>query len=165
MPGKSSAGVITALACCFPWELSAFHQTRLDVLLLAPASYLSVAAPFLMRAKSLPAHGEVGQIAAALGASLLLLPSLWFSFSESNLLPTLILMGEALALLALGIVARVRTFALSSAALVVVGSLRALFLSTPPSLALMLLGIILLAIATALILSRRQLRTAWKQWE
>jgi hypothetical protein len=158
-----SAGLLLSLVVS--WELSAFRQSRLDVLLLAPASYLSVAAPFLMRNKLLPAHSKVGQVAAALGAALLLLPSLWFSFSESNLLPTLILVGEALALLALGIVTRVRIFVLSSAALVVVGALRALFLSAPPSLALMLLGGILLAIATALILARRQLRAAWKQWE
>jgi hypothetical protein len=158
-----SAGLLLSLVVS--WELSALRQTRLDVLLLAPASYLSVAAPFLMRDKLLPAHSKVGQAAAALGAALLLLPSLWFSFSESNLLPTLILVGEALVLLALGIVTRVRIFVLSSAALVVVGALRALFLSTPPSLALMLLGGILLAIATALILARRQLRVAWKQWE
>ncbi len=157
------AGLLLSLVVS--WELSAFRQTRLDVLLLAPASYLAVAAPFLMRAKLLPAHDKVGQSAAALGASLLLLPSLWFSFSESNLTPTLILVGEALALLVLGILTRVRIFILSSAALVVVGALRALFLSTPPSLALMLLGAILLAIATALILARRQLRAAWKQWE
>jgi hypothetical protein len=158
-----SAGLLLSLVVS--WELSAFRQTRLDVLLLAPASYLSVAAPFLMRDKLLPAHSKVGQVAAALGAALLLLPSLWFSFSESNLLPTLILVGEALVLLALGIVTRVRIFVLSSAALVVVGALRALFLSTPPSLALMLLGGILLAIATALILARRQLRAAWSRWE
>ena len=80
-------------------------------------------------------------------------------------MPTLILVGEALALLALGILTRVRIFILSSAALVIVGTLRALFLSTPPSLALMLLGGVLLAIATALILARRQLKAAWKQWE
>ena len=158
-----SAGLLLSLVVS--WELSAFRQTRLDVLLLAPASYLLVAAPFLMHDKLLPAHSKVGQGAAALGAALLLLPSLWFSFSESNLLPTLILEGEALVLLALGIVTRVRIFVLSSAALVVVGALRALFLSTPPSLALMLLGGILLAIATALILARRQLRAAWSKWE
>ena len=158
-----SAGLLLSLVVS--WELSAFRQTHLDVLLLAPASYLSVAAPFLMRDKLLPAHSMVGQVAAVLGASLLLLPSLWFSFSESNLLPTLILVGEALVLLALGIVTRVRIFILSSAALVVVGALRVLFLSTPPSLALMLLGGILLAIATALILARRQLRAAWSKWE
>lgn len=157
------AGLLLSLVVS--WELSAFGQTRLDVLLLAPASYLAVVAPFLMRDKLLPEHSKVGQGAAVLGAALLLLPSLWFSFSESNLLPTLILVGEALVLLALGIVTRVRIFILSSAALVVVGALRALFLSTPPSLALMLLGGILLAIATALFVARRQLRTAWKQWE
>jgi len=157
------AGLLLSLVVS--WELSAFRQTRLDVLLLAPASYLAVAAPFLMRDKLIPGHEKVGQSAAALGASLLLLPSLWSSFSGSNLLPTLILVGEALALLALGILTRVRIFILSSAALVVVGTLRALFLSTPPSLALMLLGGVLLAIATALILARRQLKAVWKQWE
>ena len=157
------AGLLLSLVVS--WELSAFGQTRLDVLSLTPASYLAVVAPFLMRDRLLSMHTGVGQVTAALGAALLLLPSLWFSFSESNLLPTLILVGEALALLALGIVTRVRTFILSSAALVVVGALRALFLSTPPSLALMLLGGILLAIATALFVARRQLRAAWKQWE
>lgn len=157
------AGLLLSLMVS--WELAAFRQTRLDVLLLSPASYLSVAAPFLMHDKLLGAHDKVGQIAAVLGAALLLLPALWFSFSNSNLPPTLILVGEALALLALGIMTRVRTFILSSAALLVAGTLRALFLSTPPSLALMLLGGILLAIATALILARRQLRAAWNQWE
>ncbi|HVB26078.1 MAG TPA: hypothetical protein VNG51_29330 [Ktedonobacteraceae bacterium] len=158
-----SAGLLLSLVVS--WELSAFRQTRLDVLLLAPASYLLVAAPFLMRDKILPAHEKVGQGAAALGASLLLLPALWFSFSDSNLPPTLILVGESLVLLALGILTRMRTFILSSAALVVAGTLRALFLTTSPSLALMLLGGVLLAIATALILARRQLKVAWKQWE
>lgn len=158
-----SAGLLLSLVVS--WELSAFRQTRADVLLLAPASYLVVAAPFIMRDKLLLAHRTVGQMAAVLGAALLLLPSLWFSFSESNLLPTLILVGEALTLLALGIVTRVRFFILSSAALVVVGALRALFLSTPPSLALMLLGGILLAMATALFVARRQLRAAWSKWE
>ncbi len=71
----------------------------------------------------------------------------------------------AFSAVALGIVTRLRIFVLSSAALVVIGALRALFLSTPPSLALMLLGGILLAIATALILARRQLRAAWSTWE
>ncbi len=157
------AGLLLSLVVS--WELAAFRQTRLDVLLVAPAGYLSVAAPFLMHDKLLGAHDKVGQISAVIGAALLLLPALWFSFSDSNLPPTLILVGEALALLALGIVTRMRTFILSSTALVVVGTLRALFLSTPPSLALMLLGGILLAIATALILARRQLRAAWNQWE
>jgi len=80
-------------------------------------------------------------------------------------LPTLVLIGESLALVLLGIATRVRIFVLSSAALLLVGALRALFLKAPPSLALMLLGVILVVIATALFLVRRRLKIAWTQWE
>ncbi len=147
------------------WELFAFGQTRLDILLLAPASYLSVVAPFVMRDKTLPGRHLAGQIVALTGALLLLLPALWFSFNDSNLLPTLVLIGESFALLLLGIASRIRLFILSSAALLIVGALRALFLSTPPSLALMVLGVMLVAIATALFLVRHRLKIAWPQWE
>ena len=157
------AGLLCSLV--ISWELSAFGQTRIDILLLAPASYLSVVAPFVLRDKTLPGRHWAGQIVALSGALLLLLPSLWFSFSDSNLLPTLVLIGESLALLLLGIATRVRVFILSSAALLLVGALRALFLSTPPSLALMLLGVILVVIATALFLVRHRLQIAWTRWE
>jgi hypothetical protein len=158
-----TAGLLLSLVVS--WELSAFHQTRFDVLMLAPASYLSVIAPFLMRDETLPERHWVGQMVSLLGAALLLLPALWFSFSDGNLTPTLVLVGESLALLLLGIAARMRLFILSSAALLVVGTLRALFLSTPPALALMVLGGTLVVIATALYLVRRQLKVAWTQWE
>ena len=157
------AGLLLSLVVC--WELSAFRQARLDVLLLAPASYLTVIAPFLMRDTVVRERRAIGQIAAVLGACLLLLPALWFSFSDVNLVPTEILLGESLALLALGMITRVRIFILSSAGLVIVGTLRALFLATPPSLTLMLAGITLLLIATALILTRRKLQVVWKQWD
>jgi len=157
------AGLLLSLV--ISWELSAFHQTRFDVLMLAPASYLSVLAPFLMRDETLPERHLAGQIVSLLGAALLLLPALWFSFSDNNLTPTLILAGESLALLLLGIATRVRTFILSSASLLVVGTLRALFLSTPPSLALMMLGGMLVVIATTLFLVRHRLKTAWTHWE
>jgi hypothetical protein len=98
-------------------------------------------------------------------AYLLLLPALWFSFGDNNLTPTLVLVGESLALLLLGIATRIRIFILGSASLLVVGTLRALFLSTPPSLALMGLGGILVVIATALFLVRHKLQVAWTQWE
>src|SRR6266568_4372745 len=157
------AGLLCSLV--ISWELSAFGQTRLDILLLAPASYLSVVAPFVMRDKTLPRRHWAGQVVALSGALLLLLPALWFSFSDSNLLPTLVLIGESLALLLLGIATRIRIFILSSAALLIVGALRALFLSTPPSLALMVLGVMLVVIATALFLVRHGLKIAWTQWE
>ncbi|HEX9130682.1 MAG TPA: hypothetical protein VF844_00170 [Ktedonobacteraceae bacterium] len=158
-----AAGLLLSLVVS--WELSAFGQTRLDELLLAPASYLSVVAAFLMRDETLQGRHWVGQIIALAGAALLLLPALWFSFGDSNLTPTLVLIGESLALLLLGIATRLRIFILSSAALLVVGTLRALFLSTPPSLALMVLGVMLVMIATALFLVRHKLKVAWMQWE
>jgi hypothetical protein len=157
------AGLLCSLV--ISWELSAFGQTRLDILLLAPASYLSVVAPFVMRDKTLPGRHWAGQVLALSGALLLLLPALWFSFSDSNLLPTLVLMGESLVLLVLGIATRIRILILSSAALLLVGALRALFLSTPPSLALMVLGVLLVVIATALYLVRHRLKIAWTQWQ
>jgi hypothetical protein len=154
------------LSLVVSWELSAFGQTRFDVLMLAPASYLSVIAPFLMRDETLPERHWAGQVVSLLGAALLLLPALWFSFSDSsNLVPTLVLVSESLALLLLGIATRLRIFVLGSASLLVVGTLRALFLSTPPSLALMVLGGTLVVIATALFLVRRKLQIAWTQWE
>jgi hypothetical protein len=158
-----AAGLLLSLV--ISWELSAFRQTRFDVLTLAPASYLAVIAPFLMRDETLPERRWAGQVFALLGAALLLLPALWFSLGDSNLIPTLVLIGESMVLLLLGLATRVRIFVLSSASLLVVGTLRALFLATPPSLALMGLGGILIAIATALFLVRHRLRKAWKQWE
>jgi len=159
-----TAGLLLSLVVS--WELSAFGQTRINVLLLAPASYLSVLAPFLMRDETLPGRHWAGQVVALLGAALLLLPALWFSFSDSsNLIPTLVLIGESMVLLLLGIGTRIRIFILSSASLLVVGTLRALFLSTPPSLALMVIGVLLVVIATALFLVRHRLKVAWTQWE
>jgi hypothetical protein len=157
------AGLLLSLV--ISWELSAFGQTRLDILLLAPASYLSIIAAFIMRDETLQGRHWIGQIVALSGAVLLLLPSLWFSFSESNLTPTLVLIGESLALLLLGLATRLRIFILSCASLLIVGTLRALFLSTPPSLALMVLGVMLVVIATALFLVRYKLKVAWTQWE
>ncbi len=158
-----AAGLLLSLVVS--WELSAFGQTRLDVLLLAPASYLSVVAAFLMRDETLPGRHWAGQIVALTGAALLLLPALWFSIGDSNLTPTLVLIAESLALLLLGIATRLRLFILSSAALLVAGTLRALFLSTPPALALMVLGVMLVVIATALFLVRHKLKVAWTHWE
>src|SRR5947209_9216328 len=69
------AGFLCSLV--ISWELSAFGQTRLDILLLAPASYLSVVAPFVMRDNTLPGRHWAGQVVALSGALLLLLPALW----------------------------------------------------------------------------------------
>src|SRR6266702_2209381 len=158
------AGLLLSLV--LPWELIAFRQTSLDLLALGPASYLALIAPLLIRDESLPEHHRTGQAAAIVGAALLLLPTLWLSFNDNNLLPTLILAGEAMALLLLGIGTRLRIFVLSGAGLVIVAILHSLFLQAfALPLSLTLLGLILIAIATGLSIARHRLQVAWSRWE
>jgi hypothetical protein len=157
------AGLLVALVVA--WELIAFGQTKLDLLLLAPASYLSVIAPFLMRDKALKEGERIGQFVAGIGAALLLVPTGILSIignQQDNLLSTLLLLGEALSLFFLGIATRVRFFILGGASLVIVGTVRALFL--PPSfipiwIVLVISGGALLVGATILTLRSREERT------
>lgn len=161
-----AAGFLLSLVV--PWELSAFRQTNLSLLTLVPASYLIVLAPFLAHDVAIPERHRVGQMVSILGSALLLLPTLWLSFSEDNLRPTLILAGEAVVLMFLGIGTHVRVFVLVGSGLIVIAGLRALFLPSlgvPTSLALALLGVLLLLIATSLSLTRRRLQAAWSRWE
>ncbi len=161
-----SAGLLVALA--ISWELSLLHQTRIEWLTLAPATYLIVVAPFLARDERVPNNHRVGQICSILGSALLLLPTLWSSFSEASIQPTFILAGEALFLLLLGVGTRVRFFVLSGAALVVVSAMHALFLPSlglPPSLALTIMGVTLLGLATALSLARHRVQAVWTHLE
>jgi hypothetical protein len=150
------------------WELSAFQFTRIDILALAPATYLVVIAPFLSRDETLAERHRLGQFCSIVGAALLLLPTLWSSFSNDNLQPTLILAAEALLLFLLGVGTRVRVFMLSGAGLVIISAMHALFLPSlgiPPFLALAILGITLLVIATALKLASSRIRVLWKEAE
>src|SRR5438270_8065602 len=99
-----SAGLLVSLVVSL--TLTASGQTNLDLLTLAPATYLTLIAPLLLRDETLPEHRIIGEVIAVLGAALLLLPSLWLSLTHSEvnllLLYTLVLIGEALALLLLG---------------------------------------------------------------
>jgi hypothetical protein len=160
-----AAGLLFSLA--ISWELLAFQKTNFDMLSLAPASYLIIVAPFLLRDQALPERRAAGQLLALAGAALLLLPSLWSSFNGADLWPTVILLGEALALLVLGLLTRLRIFILSSAGLIVVGTLRLLFLSVPSGVSILLMasGSILVLLATMLILFRHRLQVAWGSWE
>ncbi len=156
------------LSLAVSWELSALGQTHIDILLLAPASYLVVIAPFLSRDETLPQHRRVAQICSIIGAICLLLPALWFSFGPDNLQPILILAGESLALLLLGIGTRIRIFALSGAGFVIISAIHALFLPSlgiPTFLALAILGGVLLAIATTLKLIGRRLQIVLTEWD
>jgi hypothetical protein len=162
-----AAGLLAALS--ISWLLVAFHQVNIDLLLLAPATYLILMAPILMRDERLPQHHLVGQAVAMLGTALLLLPTVWLSFGNGgdNLLYTLVLLGEALVLLLLGIGVGVRVFVLTAAGLIVVGAIHALFLQTQNNLTgpfLIILGMAVVAIATVLYVYFRRVKMAWKEW-
>jgi hypothetical protein len=156
------AGLLLSLALA--WEFRALGIERFDLLVIAPATYLIVIAPFLLRDRL----NRTAQVAALVGSILLLLPALWLSFGNDNLGPTALLAGEALILFIFGMLVRMRTFFLSGAALVVVSAIHAVFLPSlaiPPSLALTIIGGILLALATGLSLARHRLRVVWTDWQ
>ncbi len=154
------AGLLGSLA--ISWELLVFHQTRIDILTLVPASYLIVIAPFLLRDDKIAEHRQLGKVTSLVGAGLLLLPTLWLSYSEVNLLPTLILVIEAFVLLLLGLGTHLRIFVLSGFGLLILGILRALFLpssglSLPVSLTLV--GVLFLVFASFLRVLRQRFWT------
>ena len=135
---------------------------------VAPASYLIIIAPFISRDQRLTRHSLIGQVCSIAGAALLLLPILWLSFSQDNLQPTLILAGEALLLLILGVATHQRFFVLSGTGLIIVSAIHVLFLPSlgiPFFLAIIMAGILLLGIATGLTLTRHRLPTLWSQSE
>jgi hypothetical protein len=161
-----SAGLLCTLAV--PWELAAFTQAPLSTLWLVPASYLIVISPLLTRDGKFAYNQRAGQFSAITGALLLLLPTLWLSFSEQNLQPSLLLTGESLFLLLLGFVLHRRFFILSSVSLVIVTAIHVLFLPSlgiPTFLALSLMGLLLLTLATILVLVRGRLAALWTTLE
>jgi len=142
------------------WEWLAFGQTDLSLLSIAPATYLIVVSSFLSGDIVLPQRERLGGICAISGAIVLLLPTLWSSFSQQNLFPALLLAGEALLLCLLGMGMRVRFFVLSGVALVIVSGIHILFLPSlgiPSFLALAISGGLLLICATGLMLIRSRL--------
>ncbi|HEY4035774.1 MAG TPA: hypothetical protein VGL94_17595 [Ktedonobacteraceae bacterium] len=149
------AGLLLSLV--ISWELLAFGQTDLSLLAIAPATYLIVVSSFLSGDTILPQQERLGGICAISGAIVLLLPTLWSSFSQQNLFPALLLAGEALLLCLVGIGMRVRFFVLSGVALVIVSGIHILFLPSlgiPSFLALTISGGLLLVSATGLMLIR-----------
>lgn len=160
-----TAGFLFSLVIA--WELRAFQHSSITLLALAPATYLIVLAPFISCDEVLSHHHRLGQTCSIIGATLLLLPTLWLSFNQTDaLLYTLILSGEALALLLIGVATWMRVFILSGAGLIIVSALHILFLPSlgiPTFLALTLMGGLLLALATALILVRPRLAFLWSE--
>jgi hypothetical protein len=132
-------GFLLALTCS--WELRTLPGLTVDVLLLPPASYLLVIAPFLQRDKTLPGSQRVGQIVSLVGACGLFLPSFILSnvaqgsvgSLPARLVSTLLLLAESLGLFTLGMVTRVRYLLLGGTGLVVIGAIEALIYATSHS--------------------------------
>ncbi|GER86141.1 hypothetical protein KDW_03030 [Dictyobacter vulcani] len=146
------------------WELWALGQAELTLLCASPAVYFIVIAPFISRDEKIAEHENVGQLCSIAGACLLLGPTLVLSFQYSNVAPSLLLTGESILLLLLGFITRIRVFVLSSAALVIVAAIHVLFLPSlgiPTFMALFLLGILLVVLATTLLLVRTRLAAFW----
>lgn len=159
-----AAGFCFSLAVS--WELLAFSLTDFSLLCASPAVYLIAIAPFISKDESLPEHSTLGQACSLLGAILLLGPTLWLSFSHNNVAPSFLLTGESIALLVLGFITLVRFFVLSATALIIVATIHLLFLPSlgiPTFLALFLVGVLLIIIATLLLLIRSRLTTFWSR--
>jgi hypothetical protein len=106
------------------------------------------------------------QFCAVIGACLLLGPTLFLSFSEANVQPSLILGGEALALLFVSFLLRARVLLLFGIATVIVTAIHILFLPSlgiPSFLALSLTGILLLGSATIMLVIRPRLTVLWSE--
>lgn len=122
------------LSLLVSWELRILSGLSVDILLLPPASYLTVVAPFLLRDRTTPGSQRMGEMATIIGACGLLLPSLVLSnIAQGNvgvfparLVSTLLLLAESLSLFTLGLLMRVRFFLLGGTALVVIGAIEAL---------------------------------------
>jgi hypothetical protein len=145
------------------WEWLAFGQTNVSLLSIAPATYLIIISSFLSRDIVLPQRARLSGVCAISGAIILLLPTLWSSFSQQNLFPALLLASEALLLCLVGIGIRVRFFVLTGVALVIISGIHILFLPSlgiPSFLALTISGGLLLVSATGLMLIRSHL-TFW----
>ncbi|GCE16853.1 hypothetical protein [Dictyobacter kobayashii] len=159
---RYAGGFLCALAVS--WELHTLGQTELTILCTTPAVYLIVIAPFMNREVQIEEHQLLGQICSIVGATLLFGPTLWLSFQRANVGPSLLLAGESIILLLLGFITRIRFFVLSSAALVIITAIHVLFLPSlgiPTFLALFLLGILLVILATTLLLVRPRLAAFW----
>ncbi|GCE24849.1 hypothetical protein KDA_03330 [Dictyobacter alpinus] len=148
------------------WELWALGQTELTLFCTPPAIYLIAIAPFISRDEKIVERENIGHFCSIAGASLLLGPTLLLSFQHSNVAPSLLLASEAIFLLMLGFITHTRFFVLSSAALIIVAAIHVLFLPSlgiPTFMALFLLGILLVILATTLLLVRTRLTAFWQQ--
>lgn len=148
---------------CYAWQI-----TDPSILYICPALCLLVLSWLIVHHEQWASAYRWSQACALLGASLLLGPTFFLSFTQQAVQSSLILGGEALALLACSFLLRQRILLLCGIATVVVAAIHLLFLPAlgiPSFLALSLTGILLLGIATLLLLIRPRLSALWSDMD
>jgi Phosphoglycerol transferase and related proteins, alkaline phosphatase superfamily len=145
-------------------EYAAWQILDASVLYVCPALCL-LSLSWLISHNERWAHKHLwSQLCALAGAFLLLGPNFGASFGQQDVLATLILGGEALALVVLSFALRQRMLLLGGMVIIIVTAIHILFLPSlgiPSFLALSLVGILLLGMATLLLLLRPRLTAVW----
>ena len=142
------------------WELVAFNYVKWGILTLPPASYLALVAPQLIKDKTLVGARQIGMVVLITGAALLLGPPLFLSFSENvndNVISTLVLMGESVGLLFLGIWRNIRTYRYTGLILAVIGALRTALSQGDVLLKVIVMAfLVIMLMLSALLLARQR---------
>lgn len=147
-------------------EIAGWGVTDISLFYLWPALCMLGLSVLIARNERLVSAYHWSQFCAVIGACLLLGPTLFLSFSEANVQPSLILGGEALALLFVSFLLRARVLLLFGIATVIVTAIHILFLPSlgiPSFLALSLTGILLLGSATIMLVIRPRLTVLWSE--
>jgi hypothetical protein len=147
-------------------EMAGWGMTDVSLFYLWPALCMLGLSALIPHNERLVSAHRWSQWCSVIGACLLLGPTLFLSFSQANVQPSLILSGEALALLFVSFLLRNRILLLLGIAVVIVTAIHILFLPSlgiPSFLALSLTGILLLGTATLMLWIRPRLTVLWSE--
>lgn len=154
------SGFLGALAITWGWRWLGAENPQ--AFILAPGSYLLLVGAFLPADRRVPAARPVGQATSLVGALALLLPTLYQSFTEPDLnfqlLYGLLVLGEALVIIVLGVGTRSRILTLTGSAFVGIDTLSGVGLAlrsgVSPAIIFAVLAVLLIGAATWLSLRR-----------
>lgn len=154
------AGFLVALAITWGWRWLGAENPQ--AFILAPGSYLLLVGAFLPADRRVPEARPVGQATSLVGALALLLPTLYQSFTEPDLnfqlLYGLVVLGEALVIIVLGVGTRSRILTLTGSTFVGIDTLSGVGLAlrsgVSPAIIFAVLAVLLIGAATWLSLRR-----------
>lgn len=154
------AGLLSALA--ITWGVRWLGADNVQAFVVAPGSYLLLVGAFLPADQRVVGAPRTGQASSLAGALLLMLPTLYQSFTEPDLhfqlVYGLVLLVEAVVIVGLGVGARSRLLILTGSAFIGIDTLSGVGLALrsglSPAVVLALLALLLVGLATWLSLRR-----------